>query len=113
MHRMNKVAGFGIGGVGLLIVAIFVITIGWLVVKGGTTLTGADQEAAEEAARTWASDLGIELKGVSCAKMDSDGDGYVSCTVRDGREQIHQIECTGLVTINSGCRQPKFRTNQP
>lgn len=96
------------GVVGLLIAATCVLIIGFLVIAG----TGADKRAAEKSAQVWASEIGIELKGVSCVKVDSDGDGYVSCSVRDA-SRVYQIECAGLMTINSGCRQPKFRTNQP
>jgi hypothetical protein len=46
---------------------------------------------------------------VSCQSTDSDGNGYVSCTLnitREGEEQLVPIECHAYVMINLGdtCR---------
>lgn len=99
------------------IVKVFLVIVGVLVVVlciGNliTGISGADQKEAEKEAAQWASSLGIEVKGVSCAKTDTDGDGYVSCTV-NSISGIQIIECSKAITINSGCRAPKFRTNNP
>lgn len=93
---------------GIVGLAIIVVAVG--VLGGGCTcisnLTGASKKEAEVQARQWASEMGIEVKGVKCVGMDTDGDGYVSCSVNDGT-QIHMIECTGAWTLNDGCRMPK------
>lgn len=41
----------------------------------------------EEAARKWGADLGFKVTGVNCTGVDTDNDGYVSCTLsHEGRE---------------------------
>lgn len=70
----------------------------------------------------YARDLHLEIVGVSCAQTDSDGDGYVSCTLRARdassrpSEQTRQqpietlaLECGrgGGCTTTSGCRPLK------
>lgn len=48
----------------------------------------------------------------SCTNMDSDGDGYISCTVTgvDGRGSLveRQLECARLFSFNSGCKPVRF-----
>jgi hypothetical protein len=45
---------------------------------------------------------------VECVDRDSNGDGYVSCTVfRPGKPPIG-IECASGFSINNGCRMPKL-----
>lgn len=72
---------------------------------------GADKQAAERNAAEWASALGLSVQSVQCMKYDSDDDGYVSCTVsaknQDGSVQIVPVECSGILSLNEGCRTPK------
>lgn len=69
-----------------------------------------DPEAAKASARQYAKDLGYEVAGVSCTGVDSDGDGYVSCTVRlkdpdPSGSSLLALECSrGEVTFTSGCK---------
>lgn len=79
-----------------------------LCLLSGCALTGAHQKEAEKQAAEWAKQMGMEDAKVSCVRDDSDGDGYVSCTVASGG-QMHSVECTGAWTINDGCRVPKFQ----
>lgn len=65
-----------------------------------------DPGYARTQANQWSTQLGIQAKGVTCAGRDTDGDGYVSCTVADLDGKIHHIECASY-TYNSGCRAPK------
>ena len=51
----------------------------------------------EQAARSFAKDMGVEAVGVSCAKSDSDGDGYVSCAVNTG-QKILSLQCAARVS---------------
>lgn len=94
--------------IGVMAVLVVLALVGGML----TTVTGADQNAAKDNADKWAKELGAEVVGISCAKNDSDGDGYVSCTVRTKDNNIQQIECAKLITFNTGCRLPKFRVNQ-
>lgn len=55
--------------------------------------------------------------GVSCVERDSDGDGYVSCTIfRKGKDPI-ALECAygGFWSAGPGCKmaQPKMRAVTP
>ncbi|MBI2483055.1 hypothetical protein HYV74_02635 [Candidatus Uhrbacteria bacterium] len=49
--------------------------------------------------------------GGACMNVDSDGDGYVSCTARtankQGIEQTHALECAGAMTLQNGCRSQR------
>lgn len=72
---------------------------------------------AEEQGRAYAKELGMENSKVNCVNSDTDGDGYVSCTVatpgRDGgKPDLQPIECAAYkdgCSRNSGCRVPKNR----
>lgn len=70
---------------------------------------------AEEAARTHFQALGFTVKGIQCTDEDTDGDGYVSCTVsvvdKDGSLHTESAECAIDWSMNKGCKatQPKVR----
>jgi hypothetical protein len=66
---------------------------------------GFDQHIADKNAREFMSSLGIN-GSVVCARVDSDGDGYVSCTINDNGKLI-PIECAAMVTLNKGCRMQR------
>lgn len=76
-----------------------------LLVLGGCDYS---DKAAKEA-RAYANELGIQLTGVSCVRTDSDGDGYVSCSLAKADGSLLAVECAiGMpFTWNSGCRVPK------
>lgn len=94
-----------LGGLMLLLIVL----VG--VAKCTSGISGLDQSAAEKEAKLWANKMGMVDAAISCVKIDSDGDGYVSCTVLT-KEGPQAIECTGSLTFNSGCRTPKFKINQ-
>jgi len=48
--------------------------------------------------------LGATPKKITCQNTDSDGDGYVSCTVRDSEGELYALQCSGAFSFNSGCR---------
>lgn len=65
----------------------------------------------EDAARQFAKDLNLPVQGVTCAQADSDGDGYVTCTValdrttNDG-DKLISLQCAapgGMGTDSQGC----------
>lgn len=70
-------------------------------------------EVAKRAARQYATDLGYKVVGVACTSTDTDGDGYVSCSVRvEGKADPLALECTrGEATFTDGCKValPKMR----
>lgn len=74
-------------------------------------VTGMNHKKAEKAAATWATQMGLKVKGVSCTDNDSDDDGYVSCTVSaerpDGSIELVPIECAAALTLNDGCKSAK------
>lgn len=69
---------------------------------------------AEKQAREWVTDMGFSKDAhVSCVNRDTDGDGYVSCTIKQG-DNLTFIECVGSdYTWNEGCRAPKLKIPTP
>lgn len=57
------------------------------------TSTDTVSVSAERNARLFSSEMGLELKGVSCSGSDTDVDGYVSCTLNETSGQRTAIEC--------------------
>ena len=94
--------------------------MGFIVLMGGLAacpllsgVTGIDQGAAQANAETWAGQSYPDMKAsANCVRQDTDGDGYVSCTVvvfKKGGDPMPpvQVECAGSLTLNAGCRVPK------
>ncbi len=84
-----------------------------------TNAAGWHKEAAEKNAKQFLQELNMKYDGVSCVKHDSDGDGYVSCTVALPESQTLALECAGFRFVsafsNEGCREQKInvRHNGP
>ena len=96
----------------LMITVAVIGVIGFVVIGIAVRATGCGGgESAENSARAWAQQMGIEAQSVSCVNMDSDGDGYISCTIaqkaNDGTVKPIAIECASLLSPNKGCRSPK------
>ncbi len=58
---------------------------------------------------SWCADMGLNCSGVSCGGVDSDSNGYVSCTVSDNGNRI-PIECghnkpLAFFGQNTSCRE--------
>ena len=89
----------GVAVVGVF-AAILVVPIGRRIID--------DNASALSQSRAWAHDMGLEVQGVSCAAYDTDGNGYVSCSLAskrpDGTTEIIPIECASRFSMNSGCR---------
>lgn len=71
--------------------------------------------AAEDEARAYAKSMGIEIFGVECMNRDTDGDGYVSCSLstkdKSGNQTVTPIECASRWSYNNdGCKVPMLRT---
>lgn len=65
-----------------------------------------DRDGPNREARKHARELGMRNFRVSCVSMDTDGDGYVSCTIKEKGEAPYNVECS-IGLINQGCRAPK------
>lgn len=75
---------------------------------GGSISCNAYQDGASGAARSWANSHGLPSNSnVTCVNRDSDGDGYVSCTVGIPGDTpvLIPLECQVWVLIGeSSCR---------
>ena len=79
--------------------------------------TGRSEKVARVEAERWARNVGVEPTGVSCSGYDSDGDGYVSCSVgykiADGSLRTIPLECARAFTLNEGCREVRVNPLRP
>lgn len=72
--------------------------------------TVLDKREAKKQAEVWARSMSLKTDSIECVGYDSDGDGYVSCSISYKTEtgvEIIPIECSAAFTINDGCRSPK------
>lgn len=99
------------GGLGFVIGAVVGLAAVIILVVGGSFWAGAGDAPAS--AEAWVKEWRPGAK-VECQKRDTDGNGYVSCTVgfeRNGEREVESIECGvnrwyhGFNT--SGCRLTK------
>lgn len=85
-----------------------------------------DEQKAKQGANSYARTMypDCELAGASCMNYDSDGDGYVSCTISlrcteeyDGKKEKYNeavaIECAAnpIMSWVEGCRAQKMQTS--
>lgn len=100
----------------LMIVIAIVGTLAALGIYGiGRACNANESATAEPEARAWAQQMGLQVVGAACSDVDSDGDGYVSCTltVRDGAStKLVPVECGSSWGNNKGCRIPAGRIAQ-
>lgn len=97
-----------------VIVVVLVIVIFLALVVGGVRGCAGRRGAAEDSMREYVSKLypGREIIGVACTNIDSDGDGYISCTATIDTDngpnvverQINAQCATGFLSLNSGCK---------
>lgn len=91
-------------------VVIAIIIIG-ILISAGIKCSGVDGEAARPEAETFGKSIcGKDFVSSQCADVDTDHDGYVSCTVvcaKEGGREIHAVECAAKVIFNSGCRMQR------
>jgi len=95
-----------------MVVAIVVVLGGsgflWQAMTAETVHTHADELAAQWVQQVFPP-AEAQTARVVCQATDSDGNGYVSCTLniqRNGEEQLIPIECHAYVMANFGdtCR---------
>ena len=108
-RRHSKSRGFT-----LIELIIVVVIVGVIVALAGKFLfrgCTSSSDEAEVAAKAYAQKLGLEVAGVSCTDQDSDGDGYVSCSIshkENGKLSVQPVECAAKWSMNSGCKAPKM-----
>ncbi len=97
----------------LIVIAIVGILITVAVGAGFKGCSGGGDKA-RDSAYDFAKQMGVPFTGVTCVDMDSDGDGYVSCTVFRTGQDPYPIECAREWSRNKGCKtaMPKVRTIQ-
>lgn len=92
----------------ILIVVSIMGVLAVFVFAAALKMTGCNGNGAPEEARKWAEKMSLHPEGVECARQDTDGDGYVSCTISskksDGTMELTAVECASDWTMNSGCR---------
>lgn len=93
-----------------IIIGVFGLIIFSISCTACRNISGSSQRSAQENAESWAKDLELDVEHVKCNGIDSDGDGYVSCTfkLKDGR--IENYECSSSY-LYDGCKAiiPKIR----
>jgi flagellar basal body-associated protein FliL len=95
----------------------FLLTLAALTLCGCSAVIGADTAEAESYAQEFVAKNfpQANVQNLECQNADSDGDGYVSCTVslKEGaKTRLQAIECAGtyfwqLKWSQTGCRVPK------
>ena len=96
-------------GFTLIELLIVVVIVGIVVVIASPTRFKTNHsEAAKVSMATYLNDLyPDEVFNISCTGMDTDGDGYVSCTAvgRNDTSKKEMAECAvGRFNRNSGCK---------
>lgn len=100
-----------VGGAIFLILLSLVFTIG-----GKYVYAGRVRANAERYALSYAREIeGMASPRAQCMSMDTDNNGYVTCSIRDDAatsSRPTQIECVAnmLVEFNTGCRGYRVRT---
>jgi hypothetical protein len=113
MSYYNQSTGFETL-VKVAVVAIVLVVVGFITITIAGNFSGANKEEAEKNATSFATELGLDVKHITCVNYDSDNDGYVSCTVahnNNGKVELMPIECARTFSFNSGCRAQKIVGN--
>jgi hypothetical protein len=112
VHRTPSMARslatlFGVAGLVAVLVSACSVTL-WPRAHRLFNWTGAHQAKAQSEAIEWvARDPTLTGAEIECTKHDSDGDGFITCTVFAPTDQI-TLECPGRrlfgFTENHGCK---------
>lgn len=97
---------------GVIITIAFVFLA--VVFQGTATVSGANAKEAERQAYSWSNKLGLKTINVACSSIDSDMNGYYSCTLRyidEKGSHFKTVECAGYATPGNGCREPRMLIN--
>lgn len=97
--------------------AIFLILLSLVFAIGGRYVyAGRVRANAERYALNYAREIeGMASPRVQCMSVDTDNNGYVTCSIRDGAatsSRPTQIECVAnmFTEVNTGCRGYRVRT---
>lgn len=104
---MRRQRGFTV--IEAMISCIVIVVLAIIGIAYGTSqATKATDDTLRDAKLFGQNATGEVNPNVTCAERDTDGDGYVSCTIfpKDKRLPI-AIECARGWTFNSGCRMQK------
>ena len=103
--RYNKARQNGSLIEGMIIIIIILI---FFVIIGGTCATRfvSSKEKATAAAMQYRETFHPEWTNaaVMCQDYDTDGNGYVTCTIGSQGQRPESIECPTRFSFNSGCR---------
>lgn len=108
--RLGRTVGQIAHSVGtvLSVSVIGALLIGSILVSNwGATLTGSNHTLAQEEALAFAKEMKFKVQGVHCTQTDTEGLGYISCTLAvEGSNGVHlePIECARAHSFNKGCR---------
>lgn len=121
MFRPNRQGASIVDLLLLFIFASFCLCVGLLTLSPFIEVLNPPAKIAESAnnnAKVYATEMGWSIKGSSCSGADSDGDGYVSCSVNlslpEGKEEVKGINC-GYDRVfaplgqNTGCKIPNIQ----
>lgn len=99
-----------------VLVALF--SLGFLFALMAAVVSACEDQKAEAtaSAKDYAEEMKWDVNAISCVNQDTDGDGYVSCTisVKEGEAKVDKhVECVGDTefgcSTKSGCRLPKVK----
>ncbi len=102
------------GTVIVIIIVIGLAILGFGALKCSANVSGESKETATQEAKVFVKDVSPGAL-VTCSGGDSDGDGYVSCTVvpqGDKAGQPFSIQCAAAYSLQSdGCKLTPAITN--
>jgi hypothetical protein len=92
----------------ILIAVVVLFAVIGIFVRGCNNEEGAKKEAEK-----WSSQMYPgEKVNIVCQDVDTDGNGYVSCTIKPGDKNPIALECSVNLSWNDGCRLPILRNVQ-
>ena len=102
----------------LIMVVVILLVVGGVLFTGYRWLFKGSSAIAEQELIDYGQQLGWDVVGKSCAGVDSDGDGYISCTARvreNAATSDKALECASgaLLSWTDGCKLslPVLRQN--
>lgn len=92
------------------------ICIGIIVIIAGIIFSHTSKPAKadiQQEAAQYATELGIKYKAIVCVDMDTNSDGYISCTISTIDDKLIGIECANPNALysNSGCKPKALQNN--